>query len=100
MPSDVMYIPEMSNDTRLRVFRRNLTIEGAFDGMEVDAYVVLSERYVIVGDTMLCPEDMAAGFESIGDVVAGREILGINIHADWGPPLGNHYFTGGIAYTH
>ena len=94
MTTDIIYVPEMSDDKRLRVFRRNLTIEGEFDNLQVDAYVLLSERYVIFGDTLLCPEDMTILFDSIVNEIAGREVLVINSHADWDHPWGNNYFTG------
>ncbi len=56
----VFFIPEMSTDQRVRVFRRNFGGIEEFDGMEVDAYVIITERYVVVLDTLLCPEDASA----------------------------------------
>lgn len=90
----VFFIPEMSADQRVRVFRRNFNgIEG-FDGMEVDAYVVITERYVVVFDTLLCPADASIVMQLVEDQLPGRQLLVVNSHADWDHSWGNAYFTG------
>jgi len=90
----VFFIPEMSVDPRVRVFRRNFNgIEG-FDGMEVDAYVVITERYVVIFDTLLCPEDASIMIQMVEDQLPGRQLLVVNSHADWDHSWGNAYFTG------
>ena len=53
----VFFVPAMSTDKRVRVFRRTLDTMEDFSSMEVDAYVIITERYMVVLDTMLCPED-------------------------------------------
>ncbi|SRR5712692_8971903 len=83
----------MSTDDRIRVFRRTLTTQGEFDGLEVDAYVIFTERYVVVCDTMLCPEDAAAMMQSVQSELAGRSVFVVNSHADWDHVWGNAYFT-------
>lgn len=94
MTDEVTFIPGMSGDNRVRVFRRFLAIEGEFDGMEVDAYAVITDRYVVVLDTLLCPEDMAAMMQALQDDLMGRQVLVVDSHADWDHSWGNAYFTG------
>ncbi len=89
----VFFVPEMSTDTRIRVFRRNLNLPGEFDGMEVDAYVIVTKRFLVFLDTMLCPEDMAVVMQHVQHDLPGRELLVVNSHADWDHSWGNSYFT-------
>jgi glyoxylase-like metal-dependent hydrolase (beta-lactamase superfamily II) len=93
----VFFIPEMSTDQRVRVFRRNFGDMEEFSGMEVDAYIVITERYVVVFDTLLCPEDASAMVQMVKDQLPGRHLLVVNSHADWDHCWGNAYFTGGRA---
>jgi glyoxylase-like metal-dependent hydrolase (beta-lactamase superfamily II) len=90
---DVIFVPGMSTDHRIRTFRRNFSAPGEFEDMEVDAYVIVTERYVVVCDTLLCPADMAAVLHEVGDTLAGRQLLVINSHADWDHCWGNRYFS-------
>ncbi len=87
-------VPGASGDERVRVFRRVFDIQGAFEGLEVDAYVVVTGHYVLVLDTMLFPEDAAAMMQQVGDAGAGRILLCVNSHADWDHTWGNAYYTG------
>lgn len=87
-------VPGMSGDERVRVFRRVFDVTGAYEGMEVDAYIVITERHVVVLDTMLCPADVAVMMSYVADELAGRTILCVNSHADWDHAWGNAYFTG------
>lgn len=87
-------VPDASGDERVRVFRRVFDIQGAFEGLEVDAYVVITRRYLIMLDTMLFPEDAAAMMQQVGDACAGRTLLCVNSHADWDHTWGNAYFRG------
>jgi glyoxylase-like metal-dependent hydrolase (beta-lactamase superfamily II) len=93
-------VPGMSGDERVRVFRRALDIQGAFEGLEVDAYVVTTERYLILMDTMLCPDDAAAMMRQVSDSLAGRMVLCVNSHADWDHAWGNAYFRGEHGSAH
>src|SRR5450755_4444266 len=95
MPStqSVSYIPEMSRDARIRVFRRAFDAVGEFEGMEVDAYVVITTTTVVVLDTLLCPEDVKSMMEMVQSDSAGRQMLVVNSHADWDHAWGNAYFT-------
>jgi glyoxylase-like metal-dependent hydrolase (beta-lactamase superfamily II) len=87
-------VPGMSGDQRVRVFRRVFTAAGEFESMEVDAYVVITERHVVVLDTMLCPADVAGIMSFVTDELAGRTVLCVDSHADWDHAWGNAYFTG------
>lgn len=96
-PEGVFFVPEMTTDARIRVFRRNLNLPGEFEAMEVDAYVVVTERYLVLFDTMLCPEDMAVVMQHVQHDLAGRQLLVVNSHADWDHAWGNCYFSGEYA---
>jgi glyoxylase-like metal-dependent hydrolase (beta-lactamase superfamily II) len=87
-------VPGVSGDERVRVFRRVFDVTGEYKGMEVDAYVIITERYVVVLDTMFCPADVAAMIRSVASELAGRTVLCVNSHADWDHAWGNAYFTG------
>jgi glyoxylase-like metal-dependent hydrolase (beta-lactamase superfamily II) len=93
VPAGISPVPAMFHDSRIRVFRRHFAAPGEFDDMQVDAYAVISERYVIICDTALCPEDMAAVMDELCDELAGRQLLVLNSHADWDHTWGNSYFT-------
>jgi hypothetical protein len=62
MADEVSSVPKMSNDARVLVFRRSFmpsdTPPEKQDWLTVDAYVVVTDRYVVICDTLLCPEDM------------------------------------------
>ena len=95
MPKAQLFpVPGASGDERVRVFRRVFDIAGEMEGMEVDAYIVMSGRYVVVLDTMLCPADVAGMMSFVADELPGREVLCVDSHADWDHVWGNAYFTG------
>jgi glyoxylase-like metal-dependent hydrolase (beta-lactamase superfamily II) len=96
----------MSGDERVHVFRRVYDVQGVFEGLTVDAYVVMSERYLVVLDTMLVPGDVDAMIQQVAGMHAGREghegheghgVLCVNSHADWDHAWGNAYFSGARA---
>jgi len=89
---DVVFVPEMSADSRVRVFRRTFNAVGEFEGMEVDAYIVFTDSYMVIFDTMLCPEDVSIMMRMVQDEVDKRTILVVNSHADWDHAWGNAYF--------
>jgi len=91
---DVFFVPEMSHDPRIRVFRRVFNAPGDFEKMEVDAYVLITASYLIVFDTLLCPEDVHTMMQMVQDQLAGRQVLVVNSHADWDHAWGNAYFIG------
>jgi glyoxylase-like metal-dependent hydrolase (beta-lactamase superfamily II) len=91
---NVVFVPEMSANSRIRVFRRTFNPVGEFEGMEVDAYIVFTDAYMVVFDTMLCPEDVSIMMHMVQDEVGKRTILVVNSHADWDHAWGNAYFRG------
>lgn len=86
--------PEMSPDARVRVFRRTISDLEDFEGLQVDAYLILGERYALLLDTLLCPEDVAQVLSLCAPEIARRQVLCINSHADWDHTWGNGYFSG------
>jgi glyoxylase-like metal-dependent hydrolase (beta-lactamase superfamily II) len=90
----VFFAPEMSTSSQVRVFRRVLNATETFEGLDVDAYIVITDSYLVVCDTLLSPEDVAMMMEMVQDKVAGRTVLVINSHADWDHTWGNAYFRG------
>jgi glyoxylase-like metal-dependent hydrolase (beta-lactamase superfamily II) len=85
----------MSNDARIRVYRRVFAPqEDGLAKMEVDSYVIITKRYVVILDTLLRPEDMQAIMDDIQDEIHSRTLLIVNSHADWDHCWGNSYFTG------
>ena len=96
MPSsnEIILDLEMSQDERVRVFRRTFHGIQEFDGMEVDAYIVITDHYVIVLDTLLCPEDVSTMLQSVDNELRSRTLLCVDSHADWDHSWGNCYFTG------
>lgn len=90
----VVEVPEMSPDSRVRVFRRTLNGLDEFEGMQVDAYLILGERYALLLDTLLCPEDVAQVMSLCAPEIGKRQLLCVNSHADWDHTWGNGYFSG------
>lgn len=85
-------VPQLSPDPRVRVFRRSLGGLDGFTAMEVDAYLVLGERYAFLLDTLLCPADVAQVLSLCASDIGNRQLLCVNSHADWDHTRGNGYF--------
>lgn len=94
MTNIISPISTMSNDERVLVFRCSFTPPEKQDWLKVDAYVVITDRYVIFCDTMLCPADMQQIMQEVQPTLIGRELLIVNSHADWDHVWGNSYFSG------
>jgi glyoxylase-like metal-dependent hydrolase (beta-lactamase superfamily II) len=94
MTNAISLVSQMSNDERVQVFRCSFTPPERQDWLKVDAYVVITDRYVIICDTMLCPEDMHLLMQEIQPALIERELLIVNSHADWDHVWGNCYFSG------
>jgi glyoxylase-like metal-dependent hydrolase (beta-lactamase superfamily II) len=90
----VFFVPEISIDPRVKVFRREINDLDEFEGLEVDAYIIITERYLVVFDTLLCPEDSAIMMNMVENLCFGRQILVVNSHADWDHSWGNAFFSG------
>lgn len=56
---------------------------------EVDGFVVRTERFVALVDTLSTPELCEQALDLIADETAGRPLLVINTHADWDHVWGN-----------
>jgi len=93
-PNEIIPVLDISTDARVHVFRRTFYGLEEFDGMEVDAYVVITDRHVVVLDTLLCPEDVSTMIQSVSSELHGRSLLCVDSHADWDHAWGNCYFTG------
>jgi glyoxylase-like metal-dependent hydrolase (beta-lactamase superfamily II) len=83
--SDVTEVPNGGWDARVRVFRH---------GRLVDTCAVVTERYVVLVDTGANPEGAQAIMDRLGEVVAERQLLVLNTHADWDHYWGNSVFSG------
>lgn len=90
----IFFVPAMSMDNQVRVFRRTLNATEEFEGLDVDAYIVITRSHLVVCDTMLCPEDVAAMMQMVQHEIADRIVLVVNSHADWDHAWGNAFFRG------
>jgi glyoxylase-like metal-dependent hydrolase (beta-lactamase superfamily II) len=91
----IISVPALQDDTRIRIFRRTFPPLEEFADMHVDAYVIVTARSVVICDTLLCPADMAFVMQHTRPALAtGRHLLVLNSHADWDHTWGNCYFTG------
>lgn len=87
----VSLIDTMGWDERIMVCRCGTT---------VDAFIVVTARYVILVDTMTGPETAAAMLElAAPHLHSERRLLVINTHADWDHCWGNQLFSG-VAVRH
>jgi glyoxylase-like metal-dependent hydrolase (beta-lactamase superfamily II) len=93
-PQGISEAPEMSPDARVRVFRRTIEDLEEFEGLQVDAYLILGERYAFLLDTLLCPEDIAQVLSLCKSEIETKQLICINSHADWDHTWGNGYFSG------
>jgi glyoxylase-like metal-dependent hydrolase (beta-lactamase superfamily II) len=94
MTKEVYLVPNMSGDSRVLVFRRDFAPPVKEDTLRVDAYVIITERYVVLCDTLLCPEDMAIVLNEVAPALTDRQLLVVNSHSDWDHTWGNGYFVG------
>jgi glyoxylase-like metal-dependent hydrolase (beta-lactamase superfamily II) len=61
----------------------------------VDAFIVVSERYVVLVDTLINPQTAAAMLRIARErLTGGRQLLAVNTHADWDHCWGNQLFAG------
>ena len=64
-------------------------------GATVDAHIVVSERYVVLIDTLINPRTAAAMLDIARERLTGnRQLLVVNTHADWDHCWGNQLFAG------
>jgi len=82
-PDAVVELPNGGWDPRLRLFRA---------AGEVDTTVLITERYVVLVDTMCTPAQAAAIMIQVAGELSGRQLLVINSHADYDHCWGNAVF--------
>ncbi len=81
----VALVPNQGWDARILVCRC---------GPLVDTFIVVSERYVVLIDTLINRRTAEALLEIARPHLAGRQLLAVNTHADWDHAWGNHVFAG------
>ena len=85
MTDTVSLVPNQGWDARILVCRC---------GTLVDTCIVVSERYVVLIDTLINRRTAEALLEIARPYLAGRRLLAVNTHADWDHAWGNHVFAG------
>jgi glyoxylase-like metal-dependent hydrolase (beta-lactamase superfamily II) len=66
-------------------------------GTLVDTFIVLTERYVVIVDTMLNGTTAQALLAIAREYQGRRQLLAVNTHADWDHAWGNHVLAGANA---
>lgn len=83
---EVVLVPNEGWDERVLVARC---------GSTVDAFIVVTARYVVVVDTLLNPRTGVALLALARErLTGGRQLLVVNTHADWDHCWGNQVFAG------
>ena len=85
IPDTVARVANQGWDARILVCRC---------GPLVDTFIVVSERYVVLIDTLINRRTAEALLEIAREHLAGRQLLAVNTHADWDHAWGNHVFAG------
>src|SRR4051812_14676927 len=85
MTDTVTHIPNQGWDQRILVCRC---------GPLVDTFIVITDRYVVLIDTLINRHTAEALLEIGHEHLAGRQLLALNTHADWDHAWGNHVFAG------
>src|SRR4051794_6073995 len=85
MTDTVALVPNQGWDARILVCRC---------GPLVDTFIVVSERYVVLIDTLINQRTAEALLEIAREHLIGRQLLVVNTHADWDHAWGNHVFAG------
>jgi glyoxylase-like metal-dependent hydrolase (beta-lactamase superfamily II) len=81
----VALVPNAGWDQRILVVRC---------GTLVDVFVVVSQRYVVLVDTLINPRTAAELLGIAAPHLAGRQLLVVNTHAHWDHCWGNQLFAG------
>lgn len=89
MASDhALEISEVSNsgwDARIRIFRC---------GSVVDCFAVITDRFVVIVDTLIGRDSISVVLDTLGPELSQRTLLAINTHGDWDHVWGNGLFAG------
>ncbi len=81
----VALVPNQGWDPRILVCRC---------GTLVDTFIVVSERYVVLIDTLINWRTAEVLLEIAREHLPTRQLLVVNTHADWDHAWGNHVFAG------
>lgn len=81
----VELLPNAGWDSRIRILQY---------GRLVTAFAVISQRYVVLIDTLINVATAEAMLSAVADALPGRQLLVINSHADWDHSWGNAAFAG------
>jgi len=86
--NQIEWIPNQGWDSRIHI---------AANGDLVNVFVLVTERYVILVDTLINPVTARALVEHAQPYLPGRQLLVINSHSDWDHAWGNQVFAGANA---
>ncbi len=81
----ITLVPNQGWDPRILVCRC---------GTLVDTFIVVSERYIVLIDTLINRRTAEMLLEIAREHLSGRQLLVVNTHADWDHAWGNHVFAG------
>lgn len=81
----VALVPNQGWDPRILVCRC---------GTLVDTFIIVSERYVVLIDTLINWRTAEVLLEIAREHLSTRQLLVVNTHADWDHAWGNHVFAG------
>lgn len=81
----ITHVPNQGWDARIMVCRC---------GNLVDTWIVVTDRYVVIIDTMDSPASGQALLELARPHMAGRQLLVLNTHSHWDHVWGNQVFSG------
>lgn len=90
--SSVTLVPNQGWDPRLLICRYDLAYEEYT--LPMHAFVVVSERYVVIVDTLVNASTGEALLALAQPYLAGRRLLVANTHADYDHAWGNQFFDG------
>ncbi len=88
----VALVPNQGWDPRLLICRHDLAYAGYTLPMHV--FIVVTERYVVLVDTLINASTAEALIDIARPHLAGRQLLVANTHADSDHAWGNQYFDG------
>ena len=88
--SPVTLLSNQNWDPRILVCRYELAYDGY--ALPVHVFIVVSQRYVILVDTLINQETARALLDIARPYLAGRQLLIVNTHADYDHAWGNQLF--------
>ncbi len=88
MSDELILVPNEGWDDRILV---------ANCGPLVNVFIILTQRYVVLVDTLINPVTATTLLEIARPYLPGRQLLAVNTHADWDHAWGNQVFAGSQA---